>query len=79
MMLDNSCDSDLHLFNNNIENIKTPYILPEDFQNFLDDDISENVSILHENIRSIKKMKLFKTFHLLETFILALYVFLKHG
>ena len=42
ILLDNSCDPDLHFFNTNIENLNTPYILPEEFQNFLDDDISES-------------------------------------
>ena len=55
ILLDNSCDPDLHFFNTNIQNLDTPYILTEEFQNFLDDDISENLSILHLNIRSIKK------------------------
>ena len=53
ILLDNSCDPDLHFFNTNIQNLDTPLILPEEFQNFL--DISESLSILHLNIRSIKK------------------------
>ena len=66
ILLDNSCDPDLHFFNTNIQNLDTPYILPKEFQNFLDDDISESLSILHLNIRSIKKtLKLLKTFYLL--------------
>ena len=60
ILLDNSCDPDLHVFNTTIQNLDTPYILPEEFQNFLDDDISESLSILHLNIRSIKKI--FETF-----------------
>ena len=47
ILLDNSCDPDLHVFNTTIQNLDTPYILPEEFQNFLDDDISESLSILH--------------------------------
>ena len=31
ILLDNSCDSDLHFFNTNIQNLDTPYILPEAF------------------------------------------------
>ena len=46
-LLDNSCDCNLHFFNTNIQNLDTTYILPEEFQNFLDDDISESLSILH--------------------------------
>ena len=60
ILLDNSCHPDLHVFNTTIQNLDTPYILPEEFQNFLDDDISESLSILHLNIRSIKKI--FETF-----------------
>ena len=40
ILLDNSCGADLHFFNTNIQNLDTPYILPEEFQNFLDDDTS---------------------------------------
>ena len=49
-LLDNSCDPDLHFFNTSIQNLNTPYILPEEFQNFLDDDISKSFSILYLNI-----------------------------
>ena len=37
ILLDNSCDFDLHFCNTNIQNLDTRYILPEEFQNFLDD------------------------------------------
>ena len=60
ILLDNSCDPEFHFFNINIQNLDTPYILTEEFHNFLDDDISESLSILHLNIRSIKKN--FETF-----------------
>ena len=63
ILLDNSCNSDLHVFNTNIQNLDTPYILPEEFQNFLDDNISERLPILHLNIRSINKnFETFKNF-----------------
>ena len=55
IFLDNSCDPDLHFFNTNNQNLNTPHILYKEFQNFLDDDISESFSILHLNIRRIKK------------------------
>ena len=55
IFLYNSCDPDLHFFNTNIQNLNTPHILHKEFQNFLDDDISESFSILHLNIRRIKK------------------------
>ena len=71
ILLDHSCDaypyrSLSYFFNTNIQNLNTPYILPEEFQNFSDDDISESLLILHLNIRSIKKtLKLLKTFYVL--------------
>ena len=67
ILLHNSCDLDLHFFNTKIQNLNIPYALPKEFQSFLDDDISEKFSILHLNIRSIrkKKMRLLKTFYLL--------------
>ena len=54
-LLDNSCDPDLYFFNINIQNLNTPCILLKEFQNFLDDDISESLSVLHLNIRNIRK------------------------
>ena len=45
----------IHFSDTNIQNLDTPYIVTEEFQNFLDDDISESLSILHLNIRSKKK------------------------
>ena len=68
ILLHNSCDLDLHFFNTKIQNLNIPYTLPKEFQSFLDDDISEKFSILHLNIRSIRKKKkkrLLKTFYLL--------------
>ena len=66
ILFDNSCDPDRYFFNTNIQNLNTPYILPKKFQNFLDDDISKKFSILHLNVRSIRKtLKLLKTFYLL--------------
>ena len=56
ILCDNSSDSDLYFFNTNIQNLNTPHILPEELQNFLDNDKDENVSILHLNIRSINKI-----------------------
>ena len=54
-LFDNSSDPDLHFYNTNIQNLNTPYILPEELQKFLGDDKDENVSVLHLNIRSINK------------------------
>ena len=55
ILFDNSSDPDIHFYNTNIQNLNTPYILPEELQNFLGDDKDENVSVLHLNIRSINK------------------------
>ena len=53
ILCDNSSHSDLHFYDTNIQNLNTPYILPEGLQNFLDNDKDENVSILHLNIRNL--------------------------
>ena len=37
----------------NIQNLNTLYILPEELQNFLDDDKDKNLSVLDLNIRNI--------------------------
>ena len=62
ILFDNSIDPDLHFYNTNIQNLNTPDILPEEFQNFLGDDKDENVSVSHPNIRSINKN--FKNFEI---------------
>ena len=54
-LFDNSNDPDLQFYDTNMQNLNTPYILPEELQNFLGDDDDENVFILHLNIRSINK------------------------
>ena len=41
ILLDHSIDPDLHVYNTNIQNLNTPYILPEELQNFLGDDKDE--------------------------------------
>ena len=55
ILFDNSSDPDLHFYNTNIQNLNTPYILPEDLQNFLGNDKDENVFVLQLNIRSFEK------------------------
>ena len=47
ILLDNSCDPDV--------NLDSSYILPEEFQKFIDSSSHDSFSILHLNIRSIKK------------------------
>ena len=50
-----SSDPNLHFYNTNIQNLNTPYILPEELQKFLGDDKDENVSVFHLNSRSCNK------------------------
>ena len=50
IIFDNSSDLDLYFYN-----LDTPYILLKELQNCLGDDKDENVSILHLNIRRIKR------------------------
>ena len=53
--LDDSCEPDANFFNVNLENLNM-HLFPEEFKNFLDNSSSPNhFSILHLNIRSIKK------------------------
>ena len=59
----NSSDTDLPFFNTNISDRNTPYILPEEIQNFPGNDKDENTFVLHLNVRSItKNFKGFKMF-----------------
>ena len=55
ILLDNSCDPDKNFFDTDIQNIDTPCILPEDFESFSCKLNSKSFSILHLNIRSLKK------------------------
>ena len=55
IFLDNSCDPDKSFFDTDIQNIDTPYILPEEFESFSCKLNSKSISILHLNIRSLKK------------------------
>ena len=55
ILLDNSCDPDVNFFSLKTQNLDTPYILPEEFQKFIDSSSHDLFSILHLNIRSIKK------------------------
>ena len=61
ILLDNSCDPDLHFFNTNTQNLNTPYMLPKEFQNFLEDDISViNFASKHKDHK--KNSEIFKNF-----------------
>ena len=55
ILLDNSCDPDVNFFSLKTQNLDTPYILPEEFQKFVGSSSHDSFSILHINIRSIKK------------------------
>ena len=43
ILFENSSDPDLHFYNTNKQNLNTPYILPEEFQNFLGNDKDKNI------------------------------------
>ena len=63
ILLNNAYDPDLNFFSKNIKNLDTVYVLPEDFHDSLEKPITSYFSILHLNIRSIKKnFESFKTF-----------------
>ena len=60
ILLDNAYDTDLNFFSKNLDMV---YVLPEDFHDFLAKPGTGYFSILHLNIRSIKKkFKSFKTY-----------------
>ena len=53
ILLHNSCNPDKNFFDTDIQNIDTPYILPEEFESFSCKLNSKSFSILHLNIRSL--------------------------
>ena len=55
ILLDNSCDPDSNYFNTEIKNFDTPYVIPEEFHIQFKSHISDGLSFLHINIRSINK------------------------
>ena len=54
ILLDDSCDTDVNFFNQKFESLDMSYSMPEEFHNFLDNSLDQ-FSVLHLNIRSIKK------------------------
>ena len=63
ILLDSSCDPDLNFFKNNIRNLDTTYLFPDQFHNFLVNSKTDWFLIFHLNIRIIKKN--FENFKLL--------------
>ena len=55
ILICNSWHSGLYLFQTNFQNLHTPYIVPEEFHQFLGDENTANIFVLHLNIRSINK------------------------
>ena len=55
ILLDSTCDTDLNFFNKYVKNFGTKYLSPEDFKDFIERPVTNLFSILHLNIRSIKK------------------------
>ena len=54
MMALQSCDPDVNFINKKIQNLDTQYLMLGEFHNFLDNS-SDQFSVLHLIIRSIKK------------------------
>ena len=52
---DDSFDPDVNFFNNNIENLDTPYISHEKIKDLNVNTAANTLSVLHLNIRSMKK------------------------
>ena len=60
---DDSFDPDVNFFNNNIENLDTPYISHEKIKDLNVNTSANTLSVLHLNIRSMKKnLESFKLF-----------------
>ena len=55
MLLDNLCDPDVNFLNLKTQYLNSPYILPEEFQKFIDSSSHDSFSIFRLNIRSITK------------------------
>ena len=55
VLTDKSFDADLNFFNSNIGNLDIPYISHEEHKNLNENGSADTISILHLNIRSIKK------------------------
>ena len=55
ILTDKSFDPDLNFFNSNIGNLDTAYISHEEHKNLNENGSEDTLSILHFNIRSIKK------------------------
>ena len=55
ILLDNSGDQDVNFFNLKTQNLDSPYILQKEFQKLIDSSSHDSFSVLHLNIRSIKK------------------------
>ena len=53
-LLDDSGDPDVNFFNKKFQSLDTPYLMPGEFYNFLDSSLDQ-FSVLHLNIRSIKR------------------------
>ena len=80
ILLDNSCDPDINFFSLKTQNLDSLYILPKEFQKFIDSSSHDSFSILHLNIRNIKKnFDNFKLFLLTLGFSFSVICFLKHG
>ena len=58
ILLDDSCDPDVKFFNKKFQGLDNPYLMPWEFHNFFNNS-SDQFSVLHLNIRSIKRKNFF--------------------
>ena len=54
ILSDDSCCPNVDFFNKKFQSFNTPYPMPRELHSFLD-DLSDQFSLLHLNIESIKK------------------------
>ena len=59
ILLDDSCDPDVKFFNKKFQGLDNPYLMPREFHNFFNNS-SDQFSVFHLNIRSIKRKNLKK-------------------
>ena len=53
--LKNENDSDANIFSENLQNLNTPYILPQESNAIFQKSKTDSFSVLHVNIRSLNK------------------------
>ena len=72
--MNNECDPDVNFYQNNVSNVEANYFLMTEVKSSLASFDPNAFSVLHLNIRSMKK-----NFENFKVSVLVLFVFLKHG